>query len=40
MGFKINDHLKWVGNIDWDLRKFHGEEYSAHRGSSYNSYLV
>jgi len=40
MGFKINDHVKWVGNIDWDLRKFHGEEYSAHRGSSYNSYLV
>ncbi len=40
MGFKINDHVKWVGHIDWDLRKFHGEEYSAHRGSSYNSYLV
>jgi anaerobic nitric oxide reductase flavorubredoxin len=40
MGFKINEHVKWVGNIDWDLRKFHGEEYSAHRGSSYNSYLV
>ncbi len=40
MGFRINDHVKWVGNIDWDLRKFHGEEYSAHRGSSYNSYLV
>ena len=40
MGFKINDHVKWVGNIDWDLRKFHGEEYSAHRGSSYNSYLI
>lgn len=40
MGFKINEHVKWVGNIDWDLRKFHGEEYSAHRGSSYNSYLI
>jgi len=29
-----------VGKIDWELRKFHGEEYSTHRGSSYNSYLI
>lgn len=40
MSFKINDHVKWVGAIDWDLKTFHGEEYSTHRGSSYNSYLV
>jgi len=40
MSFKINDSVKWVGKIDWDLRTFHGEEYSTHRGSSYNSYLV
>jgi flavorubredoxin len=32
--------VSWVGKIDWELRKFHGEEYSTHRGSSYNSYLV
>lgn len=38
--FKINDRIKWVGKIDWDLKKFHGEEYSTHRGSSYNSYLI
>ncbi|RZB31172.1 MAG: hypothetical protein SRB2_04697 [Desulfobacteraceae bacterium Eth-SRB2] len=25
--------------IDWELRKFHGNEYYYHRGSSYNSYL-
>ena len=40
MSFKINDTVTWVGKIDWELRTFHGEEYSTHRGSSYNSYLV
>jgi anaerobic nitric oxide reductase flavorubredoxin len=40
MSFKVNDNVTWVGKIDWELRKFHGEELSAHRGSSYNSYLV
>ena len=40
MSFKINESITWVGKIDWELRKFHGEEYSTHRGSSYNSYLV
>ena len=29
-----------MGKIDWELRKFHGNEYSTHRGSSYNSYLI
>lgn len=40
MTFKISDSVTWVGKVDWELRKFHGEELSAHRGSSYNSYLV
>ncbi|MDF2593428.1 MAG: fold hydrolase [Clostridia bacterium] len=40
MSFKINDSVTWVGKIDWELRKFHGDEYSTHKGSSYNSYLV
>jgi len=40
MAFKIKENIAWVGKIDWELRKFHGEEYSTHRGSSYNSYLV
>ncbi len=40
MSFKINQNVTWVGKLDWELRKFHGEEYSTHRGSSYNSYLV
>jgi anaerobic nitric oxide reductase flavorubredoxin len=40
MSFKINDSVTWVGKIDWDLQTFHGEEYSTHKGSSYNSYLI
>ncbi len=30
----------WVGVVDWAIRKFHGQELSTHRGSSYNSYLI
>jgi len=40
MKISINENISWVGKIDWDLKKFHGEEYSTHRGSSYNAYLV
>ncbi|MEA5113647.1 MAG: anaerobic nitric oxide reductase flavorubredoxin [Geobacteraceae bacterium] len=40
MGFQVKGNISWVGKIDWELRKFHGEEYSTHRGSTYNSYLV
>jgi len=40
MSFEINKSVKYVGKIDWELKKFHGDELSTHRGSSYNSYLV
>jgi len=40
MSMKISENVTWVGKTDWELRKFHGEEYSTHRGTSYNSYLV
>jgi anaerobic nitric oxide reductase flavorubredoxin len=40
MKVKIKNNAFWVGKIDWELRKFHGDEYSTHRGSTYNSYLV
>ncbi len=35
---KIKEGVYWVGEIDWDLRNFHG--YSTQRGSTYNSYLI
>lgn len=40
MSFSVKDTVQWVGKVDWELRTFHGEEYSTHRGSTYNSYLV
>jgi anaerobic nitric oxide reductase flavorubredoxin len=36
----IKSNVYWVGKVDWELRKFHGEEYSTNKGSTYNSYLV
>lgn len=40
MGRRITDKVTWVGKIDWQLKKFHGNEYSTKKGSSYNSYLI
>ncbi len=40
MSFTITDSVTWVGKVDWELTKFHGEEYSTFKGSTYNSYLV
>lgn len=36
----IKNNIYWLGKIDWSLRKFHGDEYSTFKGSSYNSYLI
>jgi anaerobic nitric oxide reductase flavorubredoxin len=36
----IKNNVYWVGKNDWELRRFHGYEYSTHRGSTYNSYLI
>lgn len=36
----IKNNVDWVGKVDWELQKFHGNEYSTHKGSSYNSYLI
>lgn len=40
MSYKITDKITWVGKTDWELMKFHGNEYSTHRGTTYNSYLI
>ncbi len=37
---EIKENIFWVGIKDWEIKKFHGEEYSTHRGSTYNSYLI
>ena len=40
MAKQISQMVSWVGKVDWELTRFHGDEYSTHRGSSYNSYLI
>lgn len=40
MGKRITDKVTWVGKIDWELKTFHGDELSTHKGTSYNSYLI
>ncbi|HOK32481.1 MAG TPA: anaerobic nitric oxide reductase flavorubredoxin [Limnochordia bacterium] len=37
---KLTDKVTWVGKVDWELETFHGDEYSTHKGTSYNSYLI
>lgn len=37
---KLTKKVTWVGKVDWELEKFHGDEFSTKKGSSYNSYLV
>jgi flavorubredoxin len=36
----VKSNVYWVGKVDWELKKFHGDEYSTHKGSTYNSYLI
>ena len=36
----IKNNAYWVGKVDWELQKFHGDEYSTNKGSTYNSYLI
>lgn len=40
MAKKITDKITWVGKTDWELKKFHGDEFTTISGSSYNSYLI
>lgn len=40
MAKQITNKVSWVGKIDWELTKFHGDELSTMHGSSYNAYLI
>jgi flavorubredoxin len=37
---QLTPKVDWVGKVDWELKSFHGDEYSIEKGSSYNSYLI
>ena len=40
MNKQINEYVTWVGKTDWELKKFHGDEFTTTNGSSYNAYLI
>ncbi len=40
MVYQISDKVSWIGKIDWQLRKFHGDQLTTRLGSSYNAYLI
>ena len=37
---EICKDLFWVGIKDWELKKFHGDEFTTENGSTYNSYII
>lgn len=37
---QINNYISWIGKTDWELKKFHGDEFTTTKGSSYNAYLI
>ncbi len=40
MVVELKESVYWVGVVDWNIKKFHGHEYSTHRGTTYNAYLI
>jgi len=36
----IKNNVYWVGKVDWELKTFHGSDYSVNHGSSQNAYLI
>jgi flavorubredoxin len=40
MVVELKSGVYWVGYVDWNIKQFHGHEYSTHRGSTYNAYLI
>ena len=36
----VKNNVSWVGRIDWELKTFHGDDYSINHGSSQNAYLI
>ena len=40
MNKPVKNNVYWVGKIDWELKQFHGADYSVQHGSSQNAYLI
>lgn len=37
---QVKGNVSWVGYLDWELDRFHGDDYSILNGSSQNAYLI
>jgi anaerobic nitric oxide reductase flavorubredoxin len=37
---QVKNNVSWIGYLDWDLQKFHGDDFTIHSGSSQNAYLI
>ncbi len=37
---QLKNNVYWIGYMDWDLKKFHGDDFTIHSGSSQNAYLI
>ncbi len=37
---QVKNNVYWIGYMDWDLQKFHGDDFTIHSGSSQNAYLI
>jgi len=36
----VKNNVYWIGKVDWEMKTFHGADYSIKHGSSQNAYLV
>ena len=36
----VKNNVYWVGIVDWEMKLFHGEDFTVKRGSSQNAYLI
>lgn len=36
----VKGNISWIGYLDWELERFHGDDYSILNGSSQNAYLI
>ena len=36
----VKNNVYWIGYLDWELDRFHGDDYSIFNGSSQNAYLI
>ena len=36
----VKGSVSWVGYLDWELERFHGDDNSILNGSSQNAYLI